>query len=274
MEKVKVLYVTHEITPYLPDTHMSKICRNLPQVIQETGKEIRTFMPRFGCINERRNQLHEVIRLSGMNLIICNSDHPLIIKVASIPTARMQVYFIENEDYFQRKFLFKDKNNKFYDDNDERSVFFNRGVIETVKKLGWAPNVVHIHGWMSLLTAFYIKTAFKDNPIFFESKIIVSLYNDFFDNKFSDNFYQKIKTADINDDDVSVVKSENNYLGLMKMCLQFADGVIIAEDGIQQDILNYVKQKNIPVLKHKDENYTDAYHKFYNKICMNEEVLS
>jgi starch synthase len=274
MEKVKVLYVSHEITPYLPDTHMSKISRYLPQLIQETGKEIRTFMPRFGCINERRNQLHEVIRLSGMNLIINNSDHPLIIKVASIPSARMQVYFIENEDYFQRKFLFKDKNQKFYADNDERSVFFNRGVIETVKKLGWAPNLVHIHGWMSALTAFYIKTAFKDNPIFYDSKIVFSLYNDQFDNKFSEDFHLKIKTPDVSDEELTIIKESFDYVGLMKMCLNFADGVIIAEEGVNPEVLKYVEELKIPIHIHKDEDYATDYHQFYKTVCVDEEVFS
>ena len=158
MKKAKVLFVSQEITPFLELTEISKIARYLPQGIQERGKQIRTFMPRFGVINERRNQLHEVIRLSGMNLIIDDSDHPLIIKVASIQSARMQVYFIDNEEYFQRKSIFHDSKKKFHKDNEDRMVFFCRGVLETVKKLGWAPDVIHCHGWLTSLIPFFIKT--------------------------------------------------------------------------------------------------------------------
>ena len=164
MEKIKVLFVNQEITPYLKESHMGKVGRFLPQGIQERGKEIRTFMPRYGNINERRNQLHEVIRLSGMNLIIDDTDHPLIIKVASIQSARMQIYFIDNEDYFQRKATFTDKDGGFFEDNDERAIFYSRGVLETVKKLGWSPDIVHCHGWMTSLIPLYIKRAFRENP--------------------------------------------------------------------------------------------------------------
>src|SRR3989339_2127568 len=167
MEKTKVLYISQEITPYLPESKMSIIGRQLPQGIQEKGKEIRTFMPRYGCINERRNQLHEVIRLSGMNLIIDDTDHPLIIKVASIQAARMQVYFIDNEDYFQRKFVLQDKNGAFFKDNDERAIFFARGVLETVQKLRWSPDIIHCHGWFTALVPLYIKKSFN---VFFSSR--------------------------------------------------------------------------------------------------------
>src|ERR1041385_6147322 len=162
-KKARVLFVSQEVTPYLEENPMSHIGRYLPQGIQERGKEIRTFMPKYGLVNERRNQLHEVIRLSGMNLIINDSDHPLIIKVASIQSARMQVYFIDNEDYFQRKETLTDSKGKMFEDNDERSIFFCRGVIETVKKLGWAPDIIHCHGWLTSLVPMYIKRSFRDN---------------------------------------------------------------------------------------------------------------
>src|SRR5437016_2328075 len=165
MRKARVLFISSEIHPYLDLNEQSKVARFLPQGIQEKGREIRTFMPRYGCINERRHQLHEVIRLSGMNLIIDDSDHPLIIKVASIQSARMQVYFIDNEDYFARKETLTDAKGKMFDDNDERSIFFCRGVIETVKKLGWAPDIIHCHGWLTSLLPMYIKRSFRDNPL-------------------------------------------------------------------------------------------------------------
>ena len=165
MSTTRVLYIAQEITPYLPEGEISCICRNLPQAIQEKGKEIRTFMPRFGCVNERRNQLHEVIRLSGMNLIIDDTDHPLIIKVASIQSARMQVYFIDNDDFFQRRYTIADENGEF-EDNEDRSIFFVRGVLETVKKLRWTPDIIHCHGWMTALTPLYIKKTFSQDPFF------------------------------------------------------------------------------------------------------------
>src|SRR6056297_492631 len=188
MEKTKVLFVSQEITPYLPETEMSVTSRNLSQGVQERGKEIRTFMPRYGCINERRNQLHEVIRLSGMNLIIDDTDHPLIIKVASIQAARMQVYFIDNEDYFQRKATVKDEDGKFFEDNDERIIFFARGVLETVRKLRWSPDIVHCHGWFTSLIPLYLKKSYSDDPLFADSKVIYSLYKDEFDKALHTNF--------------------------------------------------------------------------------------
>ena len=163
MVKKRILYVSQEITPYLPENDLSKTARFLPQAMNESGIEVRLFMPRFGCINERRHQLHEVIRLSGMNLIVNDIDQPLIIKVASIPQARMQVYFIDNEEYFKRKFTTVDKNEKFYDDNDERALFFCRGVIESVKKLGWSPDVIHCNGWFTSLVPMYIKKLYYDD---------------------------------------------------------------------------------------------------------------
>src|SRR5512138_2382390 len=180
MKSSRVLFVSTEITPYLPENDISILCRFLPQGIQEKGKEIRTFMPRYGSINERRNQLHEVIRLSGMNLIIDNNDHPLIIKVASIQQARMQIYFIDNEDYFQRKATLYDKNGKFFEDNDERAIFFARGVLETVKKLGWAPDIIHCHGWFTSFVPLYVKKSYRDNPLFADTKVVMSIYDDDF----------------------------------------------------------------------------------------------
>jgi len=272
MEKGKILFVSQEITPFLPETFMSRICRYLPQAVHEKGKEIRTFMPKFGNINSRKNQLHEVIRLSGMNLIIEENDHPLIIKVSSIQQARMQVYFIDNEDYFQRKFMFRDNNQKFFPDNDERSVFFNRSVIETVKKLGWAPDIIHLHGWMSALTSLFIKSVFKDNPLFYDSKIVMSLYNDLFTESFSPDFYKKVKLPEMPDNELELLKAEPDYLGLMKTCIKHADGIILAEDNINNEIINYIKKLNLPVIKHSEDTYVDDYCELYDRINVEESV--
>lgn len=264
--KKRVLFVNQEIMPYLPETHRSKIGRFLPQGIQEKGKEIRTFMPRFGSINERRNQLHEVIRLSGMNLIIDDHDHPLIIKVASIQQARMQVYFIDNEEYFQRKYTTVDKNGKFFEDNDERTVFFSRGVLETVKKLGWAPDIVHCHGWMSALVPLYIRKAFKDNPLFDDTKIIVSLYNDHFDAKLNDNLPQKIKMEGIDDNDLAIYKG-GNYMDLMRGALQYADAIIYGAEELSEEYVKMAEETGKPILTYQgDEDYVNAFNTFYDSL--------
>ncbi|MBN3035481.1 MAG: glycogen/starch synthase [Bacteroidales bacterium] len=266
MRKAKVLYVTHEIFPYLPESRMANICRYLPQGTQEMGREIRTFMPRFGMINERRNQLHEVIRLSGMNLIIDDNDHPLIIKVASIQQARMQIYFIDNEDYFQRKAIFTDKNGNHFPDNDERAIFFSRGVIETVKKLGWPPDVVHCHGWMSSLIPIYIKKAFRDNPLFTRSKVISSLYNDDFPGVLRPDFGKKVKTDGITNKDLSYYK-EPTYLNLMKAAVDYSDAVIYASDNINSEITTYVEVSGKPALPlQPEDSYIKAYNEFYDQV--------
>ena len=272
MEKTKVLFVTQEITPYLKDSHMGMIGRYLPQGIQEKGREIRTFMPRYGNINERRNQLHEVIRLSGMNLIIDDTDHPLIIKVASIQQARMQIYFIDNEDYFQRKYTFHDKNNKFFPDNDERSIFYSRGVIETVKKLGWGPDIIHCHGWMASLVPLYIKKAYCDNPLFSNTKIIISLYDDDFTEIMNKNFGEKVRLDGINVKDLKHYKTAN-FVNLMKSAIDFSDGVIIGSPSVNPELMDYLKSTDKPFLSFQPmDKYVDAFSDFYDELLVAEPV--
>ncbi|HPI30693.1 MAG TPA: glycogen/starch synthase, partial [Bacteroidales bacterium] len=266
MAKYKVLFVAQEIVPYLNDSHMGQICRELPQGIQEKGREIRTFMPRFGCINERRNQLHEVIRLSGMNLIIDDTDHPLIIKVASIQSARLQVYFIDNEDYFQRKATFADKSGLFFSDNDERAIFYARGVIETVKKLGWSPDLIHVHGWFSSLVPFFIKTAFKNNPLFSDTKIVCSLYDDDFKSNFTKESVKKLKHDGVSDKDIKQYKSLD-YLGMMKGMIDFSDAIIQGSEKINNEVLAYAKKSNKPMLPFQPKDkYINAYSLFYDEL--------
>ncbi len=262
---MRVLFIAQEITPYLPETEMSIICRNLPQGIQEQGKEIRTFTPRFGCINERRNQLHEVIRLSGMNLIINDTDHPLIIKVASIQSARMQVYFIDNEDYFGRKStLFNDKH-EYYPDNDERTVFFARGVLETVRKLRWVPNIVHCHGWFTGLVPLYVKKAFREDPLFSKAKVVYSIYNDQFEESFSPDFKTKTLTDGVTKKDVAALDSPN-YVGLSKVAINYSDGFITVGDAVHPDVMDYLQTSKKPFIQHNIENYIQDYGNFYEKL--------
>lgn len=266
MENIKVLFISQEITPYLPESEMSLIGRYLPQGIQEKGREIRTFMPRFGNINERRNQLHEVIRLSGMNLIIDDTDHPLIIKVASIQSARMQVYFIDNEDYFTRKFVLKDAKNKFYKDNDERMIFFARGAIETVRKLRWSPDIIHCHGWFTSLVPLYIKKSFSEDPLFMKSKLVFSAYNEGYNDSMDQNFVRKVKFDGISDSTLSVIK-EPTFPNLAKLAFKYSDGVIMGSKKLPAEIEPVIKEFKGPVLNYQDpEDYIDAYSVFYDRI--------
>ena len=266
MESIKVLYISQEITPYLPETEMSVIARNLPQGIQERGREIRTFMPRFGCINERRNQLHEVIRLSGMNLIISDSDHPLIIKVASIQSARMQVYFIDNEDYFQRKATIVDDSGQYFADNDERSIFFCRGVIETVKKLRWSPDIIHCHGWFTSLIPIYIKKSYHDEPLFTNSKIVFSAYDNEFPGSLNAGFSKKLLFEGINDADVKVAK-DPSYDNVMKLAIQYSDGLICGSEKISPEVLDFAQKNKKKILPFQPQDvYIDEYSKFYDTV--------
>lgn len=265
----KVLFVCSEIYPYLPETDLSTIGRFLPQGIQERKKEIRAFMPRYGCINERKNQLHEVIRLSGMNLIISDVDRPLIIKVASIAAARTQVYFIDNEDYFKRKQIERDDNGKFFEDNDERSIFFARGVLETVKKLRWAPDIIHCHGWISHLLPVYLKKAYRDDPIFSNSKVILSLYDNTPNENFSKDFLQKALIGGVTEKDLDLLKDASG-INLAKTAAKFADGVILAGENVPTALVSYCRDRGLPVLKSKaksiaDGSYIDEYNAFYDQ---------
>ena len=265
--KHRVLFVHQEIAPYLPETPMSLIGRNLPQATQENGKEIRIFMPRYGNINERRNQLHEVIRLSGMNLIINDTDHPLIIRVASIQKARMQIYFIDNDDFFtKKKYTAYDHNGKFCEDNDNRLVFFNRGVLETVKKQSWSPDLVHCHGWMSALMPIFIKRAYKDNPLFNESKVVYSIYDDSFKETLREDFDKKVKLPGITPKDLKYYK-EPNYVNLTKAAIDFSDGIIIGSEKIHPEIAKYLEGCKKPILEYQAaDNYAEAYNAFYDTI--------
>ncbi|MBX2846418.1 MAG: glycogen/starch synthase [Saprospiraceae bacterium] len=197
MDKKKILLVTHEMDPYLAISRAATMVRELPKPIQDSDMDIRILMPRFGTINERRHRLHEVVRLSGINIVVNDEDYPLIIKVASLPGARLQVYFLDNEDYFRRKFVFNDKNDAPFEDNDERMIFFAQGVLETVKKFGWPPNVIHCHGWMTSLIPLYLRTVYSNEPVFENTKIVYSVYENQFDGDFGDNFQHKARVEEV-----------------------------------------------------------------------------
>lgn len=272
MKAKKVLFITQEITPYVPETAMSLIGRQLPQAIQEKGKEIRTFMPKWGNINERRNQLHEVIRLSGMNLIIDDTDHPLIIKVASIQSARMQVYFIDNDDYFQQRLMVSDEEGKEYSDNDERTIFYARGVLETVKKLRWCPDIIHCHGWMTSLVPLYVKTAYKEEPSFRDSKIIFSLYENGFQDNFNENFLNQTIIKDMKQEMLQRINQPVNFEELTKLAINYSDGIIQNAPDTNPTLLQYAEEKGLPILPYQGEkDYADAFNAFYDTVWDNSQ---
>lgn len=274
MEKSRILFVTQEITPFLNETTLAETVRKISQGVHEKDKEIRIFMPRFGVINERRHQLHEVIRLSGMNLIVNDADHPLIIKVASIPQARIQVYFIDNEEFFKRKRVFTDEDNKFSIDNDERSIFFCRGVVETVKKLGWKPDIVHCHGWMTSLLPLYLKNMYKDDPHFNNAKTMYTVYDNGNNEKLPKNFMDKLAFDDIPTEDI--VNKENpsidslNYLGV-----QWSDIIGIGSKAINPELESYIVESGKPILGLQDEEcLVEAHQDFYDKVLNENGVLA
>lgn len=266
MKAKKILFITQEITPYVPESELSVAGRKLPQAIQEKGKEIRTFMPKWGNINERRNQLHEVIRLSGMNLIIDDTDHPLIIKVASIQAARMQVYFIDNDDYFTNRLMKSDEDGKEYEDNGERAIFYARGVLETVKKLRWVPDVIHCQGWMSALVPLYIKTAYREEPSFRDAKVVYALHEDELTQNMGENFGNCIAYKDVDQSVLKEFSPEFTFEELNKLATKYSDGLILASPNTNPAIAEYARSQNIPVLDYVGEQYTDAYAEFYDKI--------
>lgn len=276
MKKTRVLYVSQEITPFLPKNELSEVSRNLPQGIHEKGKEIRVFMPKYGSINERRHQLHEVIRLSGMNLVVNDTDHPLIIKVASIPTARMQVYFIDNEDYFQRKAVLTDNKGKFFKDNDERSIFFCRGVLETVKKLGWAPDVIHCHGWFTSFLPLYLKKFYNEDPHFADSKVVFSAYSRDFEGNLDKNVADKLKFDGFSDEDLGDLKEGKvDFETLTKFAFKYADGIIEASDDLSDEIKSEIESSDKPKLEYcEPENCVKNYSDFYDEILEQNPILA
>jgi starch synthase len=263
----KVLFINQEIAPFVPESEMSVMGRDLPQAVQEQGFEIRTFMPKWGTINERRGQLHEVIRLSGMNLIIDDTDHPLIIKVASIPTSRIQVYFIDNEDYFMKRQMEADESGEEYPDNGERAIFFARGVLETVKKLRWTPDIIQCQGWMAGVIPFYVKTAYKDEPSFADTKVVTSFFNSTLKGDFGDNFKKCVDYRDAKAELLNKYNEKFDFMELGKMAIDYSDGIVFAAENVNQDLLEYATQSRLPLLNYPGgEGYGAAYSEFYNKI--------
>lgn len=273
MEKKKVLFISQEIKPFLPSSDISESARTLAQGVQDNGKEIRVFMPRFGVINERRHQLHEVIRLSGMNLIVDDLDHPLIIKVASIPAARMQVYFIDNEEYFKRKQVLTDDKGQEFEDNDERSMFFCRGVLETVKKLGWKPDVIHCHGWMTSLMPMYIKDVYKNDPHFTETKVIYSVYGEGFNKNWEGRFEDKLKFEGFDKEIIEAIK-EGDFLSLNKTAMEYADGIVAGSESIDEKLAAVFEDSDKLKLEFEEDGVQPKLmSEFFDKVIDEEAMI-
>lgn len=271
MKDKRILYVSSEVIPYLPETEISSMSFEAPRMVNNQGGQIRIFMPRFGNINERRHQLHEVIRLSGMNLVINDLDMPLIIKVASIPKERMQVYFIDNEDYFKRKATFTDEDGNLFEDNDERAIFFAKGVIETVKKLNWAPDIIHVHGWLASLLPLYLRNYYGNEPLFKTSKIVTSVYGKGFDGNLDEKMQKKVLFDGLEDDTVAHLETPD-YVNIMKTAIDNSDAVIQGSAEIPEELKTYLESVEKPKLEFKSkEEFGQAYQDFYTYEVLKEK---
>ena len=264
MNGKKILFVSSELVPYLPENEVSLMSYETPKMVNGNGGQIRIFMPRYGNINERRHQLHEVIRLSGMNLIINDMDMPLIIKVASIPKERIQVYFIDNDEYFKRKATFNDADGKLFHDNDERAIFFAKGVVETVKKLNWSPDIIHVHGWLASLLPLYLKKFYADEPLFGDSKIVTSVYNKGFEGTLDKKMIDKVAFDGVDPEQVESLKTPD-YNNLLKVAVDFSDAVILASEEIPEELVSHISNLKKPVLPFVSlQEFEEAYANFYS----------
>ena len=273
VEKKKLLFVTQEMEPYTVLSEVSNVVKRLPEYMQSNGMEIRVLMPRYGTINERRHRLHEVVRLSGMNIIVDDDDYPLIIKVASLPGARLQVYFLDNDDFFKRKSVFADEEGTPYEDNPDRMIFFCKGVIETVRKFGWPPDIIHCHGWMTSLIPLYIREAYKTEPLFQNSKIIYSVYDTLMDSHFSEAFIEKASINNLVREDLNAYLN-GNQVYLHKGAIEYADALIQGSEQLPEDVEQLILASGKPLLGFQNEDeQLAAYMDFYNTMLVEEEAV-
>ena len=268
MEAKKVLFISQEVSPYVPDTPMSLLGRNIPQGVHGKEFEVRIFTPKYGCINERRNQLHEVIRLSGLNLVIDDNDHPLIIKVATLQPSRMQVYFIDNDDYFQRAGAKELETVSSPGDNDERMMFFARGIIETVKKLRWDPAVIHCTGWISTLVPMYVKRMYHDDPALAKSKIVYSLRSEKFDGTLDARLGEKLRMLQFTDEDLAALgDTPADCTALNKLAIMHSDAVVVSSPDVDPALVDFARSISKPVLEYPgEEDFAEKYAEFYKTL--------
>ncbi|WP_286925660.1 glycogen/starch synthase [Flavobacterium sp. UBA4197] len=263
MNDKRILYVSSEVVPYLAENEVSLMSYDVPKMINDQGGQIRIFMPRYGNINERRHQLHEVIRLSGMNLVVNDMDMPLIIKVASIPKERIQVYFIDNDEYFKRKATFSDEDGVLYPDNDERSIFFAKGVVETVKKLNWVPDIIHVHGWLAGMLPVYMKHYYKDEALFADTKIVTSVYSQSFDGTLDPEMMSKVAFDQVPNDAIAILETPD-YENIMKVSIMHSDAVIVASEDLSPSLTKFIETSGKPFLPFvPKDGFAEAYTNFY-----------
>ena len=261
----RVLFVSQGISPYVAESPEAKIAKNLPLNIQGKGIDTRMFLPKSGSINDKKSFLHEVIRLSGQNIVISNNAHTLIVKVTSAPVVQMQTYFIYNEHYFDREQVLTDEAGKLFPDNDERAIFYARGIFETVRSLGWTPNIIHCHGWLSCLVPLFLKKVYAINPLFANTKVIYSVYNDHSSKMLSRRFSAKLEKSGIPPEDAELYK-EINYETALKLAIDYADGVVISHTNVSNGIRAHIAKANKPFFEHKENRYGSIYQKFYNNV--------
>lgn len=265
MSKQRVLFVTQEMSPYTTLSEISSIVNQLAPYTYNNGYEVRVLMPRYGVINERRHKLHEVVRLSGMNIIVDDDDFPLIIKVASLPGSRMQVYFLDNEEFFKRKFIFDGEDEQPFEDNADRMVFFCKGVMETVKKFGWAPDIIHCHGWMTSLIPMYHDKIYKQDPIFEEAKMIYSVYDGSYADTFESTFFDKARINDLTEEDLSEYKV-GDKIALHEGAINYSHALIAHTDIKNDSVKKALKEVDTPQLSHNDETFLKEYLDFFKTL--------
>ena len=273
MTKKRVLFVTQEMNPYTTISQISDNVRQLAPYTQGKGMEVRVLMPKYGSINERRHRLHEVVRLSGMNIIVDDDDYPLIIKVASLPGARLQVYFLDNEEFFKRKFVFEDVEEKAFDDNQERMVFFCKGVIETVKKFGWPPDIIHCHGWMTSLVPFYIKKVYHNDAIFENSSVVYSAYENTYESLFTDKFLEIAAINALEPEDLGDFK-DGDKTKLVLGAIKYADAIVKGQEDLADDTIALIEKLEKPVLEYSsEEENNNLTMEFYQSLLGDEEEV-
>lgn len=265
--KKRILFIANEMSPYLELTEFSEIVNKLAIKANDGGFEVRCIMPRFGVINERRHRLHEVVRLSGINVTVDNDDMPLQIKVASLPNARLQVYFLDNEDLFKRKFVFADEKEKWFDDNDLRTVFFCKGALETVKKFGWPPDIIHCSGWMTGLIPAYLKTVYKKEPVFSQSKVIYTIGGNTFKEKLGADFMQKaLIHASLKEKDLEIFKDGSN-IAMFRGGATFADAITFGAEKVDKKLTDeFSKVRGKKTIPFNPESDLSEYLQLYNDL--------
>ena len=274
MKAEKILFITQEISPYVPESQLTKLGHDIPMLALDEDREIRTFMPKWGNINRRRNQLHEVIRLSGMNIIVDDTDHQLIINVSTIHGTRMQVYFIDNDDFFGKRMAETDKEGNEYDDNAERAAFYARGVLETVKKQHWVPDIVHCQGWMASLVPVYLKTAYADEPCFRDCRVVYTVTDNLLTKSTGNNFANILAYKDAGADCVKEFPASLTPNDLQKLAIKYSDAVTFATLKRKPSIETYASKAEKTVMSGMKDIVPKEYLDFFDEVWSKDRTIA